>query len=198
MNIHDLKCRFDGDKNSYAYVDTKKKYDLLVSYEEWASGGLYDMEPLEAMCFGEEIGKKLKKKPTRVNGKTCYQFDSDRRIIIRQEGTELPNRFNEEFFSYEDNEINSVRFGTTQNLINAKSRILSEGKIIKVLSVGTYGDRTKLFNYENGIVVSIDVEEISRGQTQTYCIAIGYDDEGNVKHIARLFPNGYKETIYPR
>src|SRR5437870_2521454 len=109
MNLKDLEKDFSAKKKEYNKI--KKSSENLVVREQWASGHLYDLEPLETKRLGEEFGSVLKKKPSRTNGKVGYFFYNQGRIIIRRVGTEFPEQYYEEFFSYKPNSVDSAYFG---------------------------------------------------------------------------------------
>ena len=99
MDIQTLSLNFSATKK--IYVRLKNSIEGAVVREEWSSGLVHSLEPLEIERLGEVPGSLLTKAPARTNGKTAYGMDARDRVIWRRSGTPLVGLFYEEFFKYE-------------------------------------------------------------------------------------------------
>ena len=114
----------------------------------------------------------------------------------------MTGQFYEEFFEYSPDRIDSTYFGSTKikELINVKSRMILGGRVQEIISVGKYGNRREVFNYDGDRLQSIDVEEFERAPGNAagnYQTVLEYEKSGKVIAIRNIFPNGRIAKVYP-
>lgn len=188
-----------------AFRQYAQRYPSLVELvstaphtEIWSTGVLYEIEPMENQRGGIKVGTALKSVPAKTEGK-CLQFlDPLGRLIYRKTGTELPGCFYEEFFLYEGDTILGLYFGASRakEMLHAKIRVVSQGRVTTAASYGKYGARTENYHYEGTRLVTMDVHERQHdGQSSAHQVVIGHGAPDPV--VTRRFPNGRVTQIYP-
>lgn len=199
MTIGEVEKEFN--KTTKLYKTIRERCEKQTVREQWATGHIHELEPLETIRLGEAPGKPLNKKPASTNNKVFYAYDASGRIVIRRVGIKVRNAFYEEFFTYKEGRLDSAYFcaSNMKELVNVKARSLNNECVEEIITVGKKGSRIQRFQYANGRVTQIDVEEFTKEQPESinrFHTVVTYDD-GILTRIENIFPNGYRSQFYP-
>lgn len=159
-------------------------------------GPYINIRPFEIERSGFKIGKLLKKEPAKIKNIYKYYIDKfDRVRLIEILDGKLGDK---EIYIYNPNEIVSFFFDAAGDIRNIRKSFVDGCVFIKEINYGKFGFSISDYEYENDLVVSINVFEKEHQDVKgaTYNVEFKYNN-GELTSIVNVFPNGYEEQRYP-
>lgn len=182
------------------YATLKRTCERQVVRWEWATFARYTPQPFyfEIMQFAR--GQKLKEEPKNRNGCFQYGFDEYNRVVVVRQYTEFVGQFDEEFFTYRGEVVDSVLFShrPEKEPINVARQHLREGRLSSYAAYTRRWSLVEHYEYSGDRLVTIHVEGTSEGAPYAHDHQLNYDDSGRLQQILWVEPDGSASPIYRR
>jgi hypothetical protein len=164
-----------------------------ASKEVWSTGYYFHVELFDFEKNGFLRGSLLIKNPTWTKQKYCYLFNENNELIEMQQGLNLPNQLNREFFFYENYLLKNCLYGTSKSIINVKFRVLYQGKINEVFLLDKRGSKHEKYFYGNDVLTRVRVEQWNADQQGVPYDALFKYEGSELVSIINKFDNGYEK-----
>lgn len=197
--MEDLGKRFADEANQYARL--RQSAELNVVRWQWASGPIHELRPYWAERVGLKRGRALDREPAKKDGAYLYGFDSLNRVVIKRQGTELKDVFEDEFFQYKDDAVHTVRFSALpgQPIGSVARYEFHQGMLVKAEGHSEFGRDQEVYSYGDGRLLRIDVlQQEHGGELNSSTYVVDYDEFGILSSIRMVKPEAYARTIYAR
>ncbi len=178
------------------FDEIKQEAETSIKKKVWTQGHYFNVEPFEFERLGFKKGKILNSIPKLTKNKFCYAFDSEEKLICRQEGIQIPDQFQYTFYKYINTQIHALLFNNNHSLINAKIISFANNKISEMRMCAKNGTRIEKYNYDANTLKQIDVAQKSGTVEAEFKVLFFYDANGELVQIKNVHPNGYEEIRY--
>lgn len=197
-DINDLEIKFINlKKNGISVLDEDLNIILSNEVKCVISKGAYiNIRPFEIERSGCKLGKLLKKEPSKL--KNTYKYHIDNMGKIRLIEIFDDNLVDKEFYFHQEDEIISYFFNSSGDIRNIKKSIINNGRFIKDFNYGKYGFSISEYIYDGDLLKFVKVfqKEHSDENVSSFNSELKYEN-GELKKITNVFPNGYEEQRYP-
>lgn len=177
--------------------------------ESVASSGLYDdmkcviskgasinIRPYEIERSGFKLGKVIKKEPASLKNIYKYHFNNLNKVsLIEILDGDLVDK---EFYLYKRGEVVSYFFDSAGDIRNINLSLVENDIFIMDFNYGKFGYSISEYIYNDGILKAVNVfqKEHDTDDGSTYVSKLEYSN-GGLESVTNIFPNNYREVIYP-
>lgn len=141
------------------YMARKKLAESLVCSWHWATGPVWDLNPIYFEMNSERPGRELKEKPSGKDEFFSYGTDASGRIVVEREHSATRAGNKEKFYDWSKNPVEVVYFNDDRKkrAINVKLAKYDDDRLVQIATAAGGGSTLEIYSWGGSHVMEIEI-----------------------------------------